>query len=171
MDLVEITTRYLKNTDSRPDMREIGSFGSSGTGSLFAQLFWFIITLLGIGFLGLTAYEYQEYRAMLRDHVDAVAVAHRLNAYTLPHFYAHCGVSLCLLLSMSWIAFAINAPLLIVRLVLHKYGALMLSSAQIARFSARGSGILGMSPDSRYFLALGTYGIAALVYCYQLFGN
>jgi len=171
MDLVEVTTRYLKSTDVTPDGTDIASFGTGEGQSLFAQIFWFIITVSGVGFLGLTIYEYQEYKAMLRDHVDSVAIAQRLNTYVQPHFLAHAAVTVALLVTLNFIPFLINLPLLVVRVVLNKYGALTVSSATIARFSTRGSGILGMSPDTRFLFALVTYALAGLVYCYQLFGN
>ncbi len=171
MDVLEVTTRYLRSSDSVADLAELDALaGSSSRGGL-SNLVRFVTGILCIGLFVYSAYEFQEYKNMVTNHIDAVAVAYRMNQNTYALAYAHLAMCVLALVSMQFFLLIVNLPLLIIRYTLHAKGVLMLSPAMVTRMGNTGSGILGLSPEMRFYITLGTLGMSTLMYVYTfLFG-
>lgn len=104
---------------------------------------------------------------MLANHIDAVAVVHKINQYSYTQFYAHIVLSVVLLLTFQLWTLLVNIPLLIIKYVLHSKSALLVSPAMVTRIGSTGNGILGLSPDTRYLITIGTLATTAVFYLYQ----
>jgi hypothetical protein len=172
MDVIEVTTRYLKSTDTVSELAELESLSSGSVAGRLGGMIRFITAMLAIGLCVFTAFEMQEYRTMVSNHIDAVAVTYRMNKHLYQQYYAHAALCALLFISGQWFILVLNLPLVIIRYLLHSKGALLLSPASVTRMGSTGSGVLGLSPETRFYIAVGVLGASSLVYVFQfLFGN
>lgn len=170
IDIHSITLRYLRPDDVAPDQRFLAHFGTGSSGSTLGTLFWFVVTLAGLALTCVTIYEYYEYRSMVKGHIDAVAIAEKANQYMVQHFHLHAALTALLLITFHWVPFLINLPLVLLRFVLHRKQALLLNPNSITKMAGRtGGGLINMSADLRYSIALVVYSIATLYYLYHFF--
>lgn len=118
-DLLEVTTRYLDVSDLSVDYSKYGYLGDSSGQHRFSGFFWTVITLAGLGLTAFAGYELATFRQMMATHLDTVRFCQQFNQYILPHYAAHAGVTLLMLLSGNWWLLLLNLPLLGLRA--HQY--------------------------------------------------
>jgi hypothetical protein len=119
MDILEVNTRYLAETDAELDDSRFGALADKSTVHRFSGAFWTLMTLAGLGLLVYAVYELATFQQMMGSHIDAVRVCQQFNKYVMPHFLAHAVVMGLLFLSGNWWAFVLNLPLLVYRF--HSY--------------------------------------------------
>jgi len=170
IDILEVTTRYLKSSDKARDT-DFAQLSATGSGRSYEQLVWFLITAIGICLTAITVYDFNDYKNMMNSRIDVVTICHRLNENVYLHAYAHAFLTFLLLVQRSWLLFILNLLLCLVRFAQHRQGALELNSASLTRMGTRLSGVAGMSPDARYIFALVVYVLSDLYYIYRLFSD
>lgn len=146
-------------------------FGTSGGSSSFAQLFWFILTVTAIGLTAVAVTDFTEYRNMISNSIDSVAVALRLNQTIKQQFIAHAVLTVLLFLSQSWLIALVNLPLALVRALQYRQHALEVSPASITRMGSKAGGVAGLSPETRFYFAIAVYAITDLYFLYKIFSD
>ncbi len=169
MDLLEVTTRYLKTTDKALDPSKLAHFATTSASSSLYQLLWFAITVVGLGLTAVAVLDFSEYRTMMSNNIDAVAVAQRLNQTIRVQYYAHAALVAALFITFSWFPFIINTILLIARSLQLRQNALEISPSSITRMGSKAGGVAGMTPEARFYFAMCVYVISDVIYLINMF--
>jgi len=112
-DIMEITTRYLKATDSEFDDASLAAVRDSGSHhSSFYTLYWLLQVAIQAAALGITAFQLSTYHKLSLQRIDLVQVCAKLNPLVLPHYALHAVLTLLLLAGGCYWLFLLNAPLL-----------------------------------------------------------
>jgi len=168
MDIFEVTTRYLKEADQEFDDDKLAHLGDSGAGGSYGSMFWFVVSAVGFGLTILTAYEWYNCRNMVSDQIDPVRICDALNAYVLPHYSIHIALTVCFLLTLSWLPLLVNAPVAGWRAWLIFKKRFKYSPASLSAISSKGHGVVGVHPSTSLMLTLVFYCIAEGVFVVQL---
>jgi len=114
-DIVEITTRYLAESDQETDDSSLPHL-SDVKQSDFRSFYWAICILVGsiLTFFGV----YEIIGINQLKQIDAVIVCKKLNAFVVPHYLTHALLTISFLFLGTWTAFILNIPLFLYRLYL-----------------------------------------------------
>lgn len=112
-DILEITTRYLKQSDRDFDDSSLSAMrgGGSHHSSWFA-LYWLVQTALAGACAGLAGYQLFLFHTLAQARIDMVQICTRINQYVLPHYGAHAVLTVFYLLGGSYYVFLLHLPLL-----------------------------------------------------------
>jgi len=112
-DLLEITTRYLKQSDRGFDDSTLDALSAYGSHqSSWYALYWLIQMALSGAVLAAAAYSLHQFHTLMHARIDLVQICMRLNPYVLPHYVGHALLTIFLLLGGCYWAALIHAPLL-----------------------------------------------------------
>jgi len=142
MDVLDVTTRYLKDADVEFDDALLAALGDSSRSSVL--MYWFCVCSVGFGLLALTAYEWYACRNMLTDQIDAVRICDVLNTYLVPHYVVYMVLTVTFLFSLNWIPVILNAPLAAWRGYLIYSKKYKFSPASLSAVSSKGHGVVGL---------------------------
>ena len=115
VDLKEVSTRYLKDSDVEFDDEKLGKLKSgikSSWGRRMSALYWLAINALSTAIIAIVALQLYTYHSLLQQRIDLVAICQRINPHILPHYAGHALLTALLLVNGQWLATLLNAPLL-----------------------------------------------------------
>ena len=115
VDIKEVSTRYLKDTDREFDDEKLGRLKSglkSGWGRRMSALYWFVVNGASVAVIGIVGLQLWTYHSLLQQRIDLVAICQRINPFILPHYAGHALLCALLLLNAQWLPLLLNAPLL-----------------------------------------------------------
>ena len=115
VDIKEVSTRYLKDTDREFNDEQLGRLKSgmkSGWGRRMSGFYWFIVNGASIAIIGIVGLQLWTYHSLLQQRIDLVAICQRINPFILPHYAGHAALTALLLLNGQWLAVLLNVPLL-----------------------------------------------------------
>jgi hypothetical protein len=117
-DLLEITTRYLKQTDRDFDDASLAAMAGGGSHhSSWYALYWLVQGCLAGSVLGLAGYQLFLFHTLSASRIDLVQICGLMNPYVLPHYSLHTLLTVFLLLGGNYYAFLVNVPLVAWRAV------------------------------------------------------
>lgn len=113
-DILEITTRYLKQTDVEYDDSQLEHLGLQGYVQHHSlnMLFYFLLSVLCGGCLAVAGYQIWQYHVLSAARIDVVQICAKINPYVLSHYVAHGALTVLLLLGGMYWFFLLNVPLL-----------------------------------------------------------
>jgi len=114
-DILEISTRYLAESDKETDDSILPHLSDSKSSNV-RSLYWAICVITGFVLSLVSVYDLIGFKQL--KQIDAVIVCKKLNAFILPHYLTHILLTTSLFFFGTWISFFLNVPLLVYRLYL-----------------------------------------------------
>ena len=112
-DILEITTRYLKQSDRDFDDSTLKAMSGGGSHhSSFYTLYWLIMSALAASVTAIAGFQLYTYHTLSIARIDLVQICSKLNPLVLPHYALHAAMTLLLLLGGAYYSFLLNLPLL-----------------------------------------------------------
>jgi len=167
MDIIEVTTRYLAESDLDIDDSKFGHLGASSTTHRFSGPFWALLSLLGGALTAFGGFELFKYKTLSSIHHEAVKACAKFDAtFMKPHYITHAATTFLLLFGGTWIMFLLNAAILGHRVFLYRIK--QHATAPIAAQSLPHPAAL--SPDLRLTLVFIIYALCEVMYIAHLIG-
>lgn len=115
-DIVEVTTRYLKEDDVGIDNTLFPMLGDRAVrDSRMSATFWGVVALSGFSLTFYAVYELVMFRQLSNSHHELVRLCQQFNKYVVLHWGAHAALVLLLLVTAQWKGVLLGLPLLALR--------------------------------------------------------
>ena len=174
VDIVSVSTRYLKDSDREFNDEKLaalksGSAGRGGWGRRMSALYWLVVNLLSVAIIGIVGLQLWTYHSLLQQRIDLVAICQRINPYILPHYGGHAALVCLLLLNGQWIVWLLNLPLLGWKVYEFVKKTWLFSPASVGPVKGHARG--RVSVYWKLGGMLGCYVVLQLYYLYRLFAG
>jgi len=166
MDVLEVTTRYLADSDLDLDDSKFGRLGSASTAHRFSGPFWFVVSLFGFALTAFAAYELITFKRMSNNYSDAVRLCTKFDAsYLKAHHISHAVLTFLLMIGGTWLMFLLNLVLAVYRGYLWK-----IKQEKSTPASHTSVNQYVLSTETRQMLSFGVYLISLIMYISHLIG-
>ena len=173
VDIREVSTRYLKDSDKEFDDEKLARLKSgankSGWGRRMSALYWLLVNAASVALVAVVALQLWTYHSLLQQRIDLVAICQRINPYILPHYGGHAALVALLLLNGQWVAVLLNAPLLGWKVWEFVKKTWLFSPASVGPVKGHARG--RVSVYWKLGGMLGFYAVMQLYYLYRLFAG
>lgn len=141
-DIVEITTRYLKQSDRDFDDASLSAMHGSGSHhSSWYALYWLVQSALLGAVLTLATYQLYLFHNLSQSRIDLVQICTRINPFVLPHYAAHAVLTVFFLLGGNYWTFLVHLPLLAWRVFEFVRKSFLFSPATIGPAKGHGGNV------------------------------
>ena len=111
-DILEITTRYLKQSDRDFDDASLDAMRGGGSHhSSWYTLYWLVQTALLSAVLFIAGQQLYTFHTLTQARIDMVQICNRINPNVLPHYGLHALLTVFFLLGGNYYVFLLHAPL------------------------------------------------------------
>lgn len=170
-DIIEITTRYLADSDKDFDDTTLDHFDNDEAVIDSVYSLMNVVTLLAsFGFLAFAGWQFTTYKTLTSQHIDENEISKQLNVYLLPHWGAHYTLCLFLLIQGLYGTFLFNLPIALIRGYMFSIKKHKFSTSIAYGIKGHSSSPLApwFVPSTRLPFNVGMYTIF-LVYCVYTF--
>lgn len=171
IDIHSINVRYLKATDAI-DTTELDDLAAQGSFDAIGFVMNIVVVGMAVYLFTMTVQDYQAYRSALQSQVTQTIVAQKLNQTVFTQFYLTLALAVGTLFTLKLLPFLLILVLALLRILFYTKHLLAISPQMVPhqstlygqqqQISGGGNGLLGMSLQTRYYLALATTGGAML---------
>jgi hypothetical protein len=166
-DIIEITTRYLAESDKEFNDDELVQLSDSNSvHHSLSTLLWLGINVANAALIAAIAYQLYLYKNLTTARIDLVKICQELNPLVLPQYAGHAILTIFFLFTGNYYAFLFNLPLLAYRAYEFKQKIFLFSPATVAPAKGHAKGLI--SVNSRLIGTLVFYSLMQLYYLYRL---